>query len=383
MTTGPSLRILLVEDSASDAELLREHLGETPFERFELTHVERLQDALVLLRRSQFDVVLLDLTLPDSVGSETFSTVQLEAPLVPVVVLSGTGDERQGIEAVRHGVQDYLIKGQTDARQVARAIRHAIERRRLEEVVRKSEERYRKLADELERLVDERTRALAERTAELRTLAAELTQAEERERRRLAQAIHDHLQQLLVGAKLCAENLSAGSSAESAQDSVARLTALLREAIKTTRSLTFELSPPILYEAGLVGALEWLAQWCKERHGLSVSLELEEAAEPGREDIKVLLFQAARELLFNVVKHSGVRFATLRAGRVDSNRLRIDVEDEGAGFDRDRIGRPGAVAEVGFGLFSIRGRLGLIGGQLEMESVPGRGSRFTLFAPLE
>ncbi len=381
--TTPALRVLLVEDSASDAQLLQEHLLEVGFEHFDVTHVERLDEALARLGKQVFDVVLLDLSLPDSCGVDTLLRTQREAPGVPLVVLTGLSDQMLAVEAVRHGVQDYLIKGQTDERQIARAIRYAIERQRMEKELRRSEERYRRLADRLERRVEERTSdlrgalaALERRTAQLRSLAAELSQAEERERRRLAQAIHDNLQQLLVAAKLCAKRLTVESDPEASREIVGQIAQLLTDSIDATRSLTFELSPPVLYDRGLSHALEWLGDWMEAKHGLAVAVNADEQADPGNQDVRILLFQATRELLFNVVKHAHVSRAELRLCQAEDE-VRIAVSDQGVGFNPGQ-NRPGPASSNGFGLFSIRERLELVGGKMEIESTPGSGSRFTL-----
>jgi len=386
--TTPALRVLLVEDSASDAVLLQEHLLDVGFERFEVTHVERLTEALDRLGKQTFDVVLLDLSLPDSCGVETLLRTQREAPGVPLVVLTGLSDQMLAIEAVRQGVQDYLIKGQTDERQIARAIRYAIERQRLEKALRRSEKRYRRLADRLEKRVEERTsdlrgavRAFEQQTVQLRSLAAELSQAEERERRRLAQAIHDNLQQLLVAAKLCTRRLRGESDPEANGQVIRQLEQILTESIDATRSLTFELSPPVLYDRGLGQALEWLGDWMKAKHGLAVTVKADEQADPRSQDVRVLLFQAARELLFNVVKHAQVSKAEVCLLQAKGE-VRIVVSDQGVGFE-PRQTCAGHESPNGFGLFSIRERLELVGGKMEVKSAPGSGSHFTLTVPVK
>jgi len=386
--TTPALRVLLVEDSASDAVLLQEHLLDVGFERFEVTHVERLTEALDRLGKQTFDVVLLDLSLPDSCGVETLLRTQREAPGVPLVVLTGLSDQMLAIEAVRQGVQDYLIKGQTDERQIARAIRYAIERQRLEKALRRSEKRYRRLADRLEKRVEERTsdlrgavRAFEQQTVQLRSLAAELSQAEERERRRLAQAIHDNLQQLLVAAKLCTRRLRGESDPEANGQVIRQLEQILTESIDATRSLTFELSPPVLYDRGLGQALGWLGEWMKAKHGLAVTVKADEQADPRSQDVRVLLFQAARELLFNVVKHAQVSKAEVCLLQAKGE-VRIVVSDQGVGFE-PRQTCAGHESPNGFGLFSIRERLELVGGKMEVKSAPGSGSHFTLTVPVK
>jgi DNA-binding response OmpR family regulator len=115
-----------VEDNPGDARLIREMLKEAAAAQFELVHVVRLDEALKLLGEASFDVLLLDLTLPDSQGLDTFFRVYRQAPEVPIVVLTGLADEVIGVESVKGGAQDYLVKGQVDSNLLARALCYAI-----------------------------------------------------------------------------------------------------------------------------------------------------------------------------------------------------------------------------------------------------------------
>jgi len=240
---------------------------------------------------------------------------------------------------------------------------------------------------ELEKLVAERTAQLENlasqlhgRNAQLQAMALELTQAEQRERRQLAQILHDHLQQLLVGAKFTLGAMKGRRHRNVAlKAEFDQLEGLLNEAIDTSRSLTYDLSPPILYQSGLADALRWLAGEMKRKHGLQVETKLDSAAEIKSEAVRILVFTAARELLFNVVKHAKVDRATLTMRR-ESGKVQIIVADRGRGFDPNQIRGRGGPSQ-GFGLFSIEERLGLIGGKLALESQPGHGSSFTLVAP--
>ncbi len=262
-----------------------------------------------------------------------------------------------------------------------------------------AEKALRQAKDELEHRVAERTaelwrtvqtlraevarrreaeQALRRRGEQLRELAGELTLAEQRERRRLAGVLHDTLQQLLVGAKFRLGDLGE-CAAPAAREAAEAVGAILDEAIQCSRTLTGELSPPVLHEEGLGPALQWLAAWMHNKHDLRVDIEADAEAEPGSEDTRVLMFQSARELLFNAVKHAGVDTARVRLGRRD-NHVELIVSDKGAGFDPAAEPAPGQSG--GFGLLSIRERLNLLGGRLDIDSAPGRGSTFVMRAPL-
>ncbi len=148
METTP-IKILLVEDNPADSRLLRETLREPGTAHFALTHVERLVVALQRLAAERFDVVLADLSLPDSQGLDTFRRLQAGAPDVPIVVLSGLDDEVFAVSAVREGAQDYLVKGRVDAYVLTRAISYAIERQRVELALQEREEHYKRLLESI------------------------------------------------------------------------------------------------------------------------------------------------------------------------------------------------------------------------------------------
>ncbi|MBI4865302.1 MAG: PAS domain S-box protein, partial [Candidatus Riflebacteria bacterium] len=171
---------------------------------------------------------------------------------------------------------------------------------------RRAHEALQRAHEELENRVVERTAQLRTarlqveaRAAQLRALASELTLTEQRERRRIARLLHDNLQQLLVGAKYRVTVLER-SGDPATRSAGAAISALLDEAIASSRSLTAEISPPILYDQGLVPALHWLARWIEEKHGLAVELSSEKIPSRLPEDMTVLLFESVREILFNV-----------------------------------------------------------------------------------
>jgi PAS domain S-box-containing protein len=243
---------------------------------------------------------------------------------------------------------------------------------------RKAEAALAKANDELEQRVSERTAELAQRAAQLRALAGELTLSEQRERSRLAKILHDHLQQVLVAAKFRLAIMGKGAE-EMMKTAISEVQDLIDESIASSRSLTAELSPPILHEAGLAAGLKWLAARMADTQGLLVDLQMEEPG-PLPEDLKIMLFESARELLFNIVKHARTRSSAINLRQADGF-LQLTVSDQGVGFDPAAMPRAGE-SGAGFGLFSIRERLELFGGWLEIESAPGQGSRIFVSVPM-
>jgi PAS domain S-box-containing protein len=216
---------------------------------------------------------------------------------------------------------------------------------------------------------------------QLQSLASELSLTEERERRRLATVLHDHIAQLLVIAKAKFEKVQESALFRSIAKPMEEIRKLIEESIRYTRSLIFELSPPILYDLGFEPAMEWLAEHMQQQYGLVVIVEDDEQSKPLDNEARVLLFRAVRELLFNVLKHAQASYTKVCIRRVDEQ-LRIVVEDNGVGFAPDKLVASSGKIE-GFGLFSIRERLNYFGGHMEIESIPGEATRVMLSFPLQ
>ena len=644
-TNEDRINVLLVEDNPSDAQLLCELLQGYPPQRFAIEHAERLEEAVKLVAERTFDVVLLDLTLPDSAGLDTCARMRRAAPHVPIVVLTGVDDETVALEAMQQGVEDYLVKGEIiHGGTIGRATRYAVERRRsaraleeherrlrlalegaqlgcwewdvqadtivwdermrellrvgeltpatselffrlvsrqdqdgLRETLRKSREtgenfqaefrvirpvgqiawlvlRGTVVRDESTRAVrllgvaydvterhqmedrllelnqgledevavrteqltttvdqlraevmqrtvleevlrersqmldaffqhtitplafldrsfslvrvndayakaagaaaetltgrnyfdlypDDDTRAiflqavqtgqpyraharpfnfarlpspavaywnwwltplldaagqvqflvlnledvteghrafseLEHRTRQLQRLTLELSQAEDRERKRLAEVLHDDLQQILTASTFHLHILRTRLKNNKALgDIAAHIHQLLKEAIDTSRGLSHELSPVVLYRNDLGTTFEWLAQEVQAKHGLTVQVEVRDHVDSASEAHKVFLFRAAQEILFNIVKHAHVKEARVRLQRL-RGQLWLTINDRGRGFDPKSLDKT-----AGFGLLSIRERVELLGGRMKIWSAKGRGSTFLIAVP--
>jgi signal transduction histidine kinase len=214
----------------------------------------------------------------------------------------------------------------------------------------------------------------------LRRLSSKLFLAEEDERRRIAVELHDRVGQSLTVSKMRLDALAACSPEDREASRIREVGDILEKTIADTRMLTFELSPPVLYEFGLGAALEWLCEKFGREHDLDIDYHSDADALPQENHLRVMLFQAARELLFNTVKHARATRVRVRMAVADT-RLEITIEDDGRGFQPVRINADSS-GNPGFGLFSIRERLDDLGGALDIRSESGRGTRVSLRCPL-
>lgn len=226
--------------------------------------------------------------------------------------------------------------------------------------------------------IDITGRVRAERNS--RALAYEVTIAEQKERQRIAQLLHDDLQQRIYAIQMqlaVLRDMYEQNDREELQKTFAELDEWIKEAISITRNLSMDLSPPILVGEGLKQAISWLQAQMEEQYGLEVTIQANEALPDLDHDLQILIFQAVRELLFNVVKHSGVLQALVTLEHTDDH-IKISVIDEGKGFDANILLNDWKNAH---GFIGVRHRLGLVGCKVMVNSEPGKGTAVTIEIP--
>ena len=325
---------------------------------------------------------------PDSIVGQTDADIfpPNEAALLREikerVLASGTGERTEvqlgvnGTAAVWDLTTEPLLDAQGEIIGITCAAMDVTARKRFEESLRQRLEEQ--VAAQTDWLLESNA-ALGERASQLRQLTSELTLVEESQRKELGGVLHDHVQQLLVGALMHTDALLRQSTLEPVRESARRVREIVAEAVAATRTLTWGLSPPVLYQLGLGAALQGLAQRSFEQYGLHVEVQLASHAEPDSEPLLILLFRGVQELLLNVVKHARTSRAVVRLEVLETSELQVEVADRGAGFDPTQ--RPADGGPGGFGLLSMRERLEHLGGRLEIRSALGAGTNVRLIAP--
>ncbi|AFY48958.1 signal transduction histidine kinase [Nostoc sp. PCC 7524] len=381
---GNSVKILLIEDNVAEARLLQEYLHQAESKQFSLVHVKRLQEALNELRHTSYDVILLDLTLPDSQGLSSLSLLIEQDPSVPIVVLTNTNDEDLAIEAVRQGAQDYLVKRQVNVQVLVRSLCYAIERKQALETLRT-------LNQSLETRVEESTAELVK--------AQEINQFKSEFVSMLSHDIRNPLNTILLAAGLLQNNEDKLS-----QEKKRSHLQMIRSAIKNMAQL--------LDEVSLIGRADSGKLQCDL---ISIDLEafcrqlVEEAQlSIGEKDLTVVFTSSGKidealldetllrhilgNLLGNAIKYS------LPGGRIQFDLIAQEhgiifkIQDWGIGIspeDQKQLFQPfhrgenvAGISGTGLGLAIVKKCVDAHGGDIWVNSELGVGTTFTVILPL-
>ncbi len=428
-------RVLILEDYAPDSELMISEL-ETAGINCTSRRVDTRKSFAGELETFSPHLILSDFRLPHFDGLSALVLVKEKCPDVPFILVSGAIGEEMAIEIFKRGATDYVLKdhlsrlgpavrralleaeernGRKRAEEALQAAYKELERRVQDrtaqlaeaneelkrEIVqrKKAEAALEKARDSLEAEVEERTalwieanKALLVEIAErkeaekkilasreqLRLLNAELIRIEENERQHIAAALHDRLGQSLAIAKMKVESLKEVGSLDDLGPCMKQIREMIDRAIKDTRSLMAELSPPTLHQFGLSAALESLIEEIEEQHSIFIEYESPEL-QPMDGEIQSFIYRSVREILMNTIKHAEATTVKILLND-DEQMIRVDVRDDGIGFDTSKIvAHPNS--RGGYGLYSIRERLTHFGGNLSIQSATGEGTHSTIIVP--
>jgi signal transduction histidine kinase len=374
------MNILLIEDNPGHARLLQASLAEDGGNGFAVTHVSSLDAGVCQLRRhpAQFGAVLLDLYLPDSQGLDTVDRVRQAAPELPIIVLTSLEDEDIGVEAVRRGAQDYLVKGQADGRLLSRAIRYATERKQAQEQLEQAnailEERIQQRTAELSQTVD----VLQTEVTERRRLEKEVLEIGSLEQQRIGRDLHDGLGQLLTAAtfmaKMLEQRLQEKGQAEASH--AADIGRIVKSALQKTRALSRGLNPIGLTTGGLAKALEALAANTTELFEIDCRCECDPTAQIQDANIATHTYHIAQEAVNNAVKHSQARSIAITLVRRDLRHLALAVTDDGLGLP-DELDR-----SKGLGLHIMEYRANMVSGTLTVRRGASSGTEVQCTFPV-
>jgi signal transduction histidine kinase len=369
--------ILLIEDNPGDARLIREMLAEAPVFEHQLTWTDTLARGLASLSEGNVDVVLLDLSLPDSHGLVTFSAVRDHAPVVPIVVLSGSIDEETALAAVHEGAQDYLVKGRVDGYLLARSLRYAIERKQNEE----TQKLLYRQASEAIRLRDT---VLSSVSHDLRNPLMAIRVIAETVRLQVAQEPNRDLEAIDEGLERIERNTQ-------------RMASQIDELLDVAHLQSGEKVHLTVRSADLVAlTCETIHDYQQRTRRHRISFEPPGVPVVGRWD-RARLERVLGNLLSNAIKYSlAGGDIVVRIGVEERDQTRwatLAVQDAGVGIPAADLPRvfswfyrgenvASEVAGAGIGLAGSRQIVELHGGTIHVESQEGVGSTFTVRLPL-
>lgn len=243
-----------------------------------------------------------------------------------------------------------------------------------------AEAKLKALNNTLESRVEERTASLISYQEQLKSLTSKLSKAEESERQHLATVLHDNLGQILAMSKMKLDGILSYRLPDKIHSKALEMAELMSSAITFTRELMTDLKPPpSLEKESLKANIEWLANKM-EKHGLQVTVAEDNQPAPVSEEVRRTICQCTRELFFNIIKHAKVNEARVNITH-RGNQIQVEIEDKGRGFGLGE-GRPSPTEEGGFGLFNIYERMEWLGGSMEIDSAPGKGTKVKLIVPL-
>jgi signal transduction histidine kinase len=363
------------QDAAAMATLLNTQGFETQICNGSAEYSRQMMDSAGAL-------LLTEEALESAQGSLLLDLLKAQPPWseLPLIILTSGGESRRAglldLAAAAAGSVT-LLERPVSTLTLMRSVQVALRSSRRQYQVRDLVSELANLNQTLEQRVGERAAKAVEQAKKLRFLSAQLSLAEEAERRRIAEMLHEDLQQLLVAARMQLVALCRTRDASEREPIAREIADALERSFRLTRSLSVELAPPVLYEHGLAAALEWLAAETGKNYNVKVTVEAESSANPEAADVRIFLFRAVRELLLNSVKHTAGSAVHVTMRHLRPDKIRIIVADGGPGFDPALLDDKRTSSQK-FGLFNIRERVSSFGGEFHINSSPKRGTQITL-----
>jgi signal transduction histidine kinase len=402
-----SMHILLIEDNEHDSIAFQRSMKkERP--DCNITVCQRAEEAENLLKPSgqAYDIVVLDFDLPGINGLDFFRKMRGQQNLPPFVMLTGAGSERLAVKSLQAGIHDYVVKdtglGYLNLLPVVMA--GAVQRHANDQARRAAEAALKRAHAELELKVRERTAdlaltvqaleieieehrqteiALRESQEQLRELSRKILDAQENERKRVAQEIHDSVSGSLAAIKLALEEkiASMGKGPSTKKISLEQIISHIEQTIRESRRISAHLRPSLLDDLGLLATINWLSrEYMQLNPSLKIARQLDIAEDEIPEILKVVIYRVLQEAMNNVAKHSGAtRVHLLLTGR--DNRIELTVADNGCGFDPAEKKYAKPTAAGGFGLSGMMDRTHLCDGKFEIFSEKGKGTTVRISLP--
>jgi signal transduction histidine kinase len=317
------------------------------------------------------DAILLDILMPEMDGFEVCRILKNNDTTkdIPILLVSALGRNYENrIKGLNAGAEAFITKP-FETPELISQVKVLLRIKDAEDMLRKKNQ---DLQESLEEIKNEQEK--------LRRLNSELLMAEEKERRRLAEYLHDGIGQILSLANINLSSLLRKDLVPDVQGTIHKASKLLSDAIVQSRSLTYDLSPPALYELGLIAAIKWKLSQMEQNHKIDTDFQSNLPRVEISTDTSILVYRIICELLSNVVKHAEASRIKVQIGKDDQNYY-FSVIDNGKGFDFQ--GKTTLMKNNGYGLYSIKERLDSIQGELEIESKLNHGTKTTISIPVE
>jgi len=355
MSNSP-VKVLLIEDDEDDYVIVRDLLSTASPSKFILDWVTSYENARTQINLGQHDVYLLDYLLRDRNGLELLHEMIEGGCKAPIIFLTGQGDYRVDVEAMKAGAADFLVKGQITSPLLERSIRYAIERKRAEAALRDSER-------------------------QMKFLSSQLLSIQETERKLIATELHDNLGQVLSAVKFGIENtLNRMKQGTAIPATLQAIIPTLQNAIEEVRRIYTRLRPSLLDDLGILATIAWFCREFQKIYpdvSVQTSLLIEESDVP--ESLKIVIYRVLQEAMNNVAKHSkasSVEVSLVKAG----DTIELTITDNGKGFETGQKLSP-ELSGMGLGFASMKERAELSGGFLVVESTRRVGTTIRALWP--